>query len=93
MKSLNFILIVLSIASFLNCAEKWGFQRDTMIIDLNIPNRDWDPQRPNKSVGWCAETCIQMALAYYGVEISQKSINRSGSPSHPDLSMDEMDVT
>jgi ABC-type bacteriocin/lantibiotic exporter with double-glycine peptidase domain len=92
MISLNSILIILSTVSFLNCAEKWRFQRDTMIVNLNIANRDWDPKRPDKSVGWCAETCIQMALSYYGVEISQKSINKAGSPSHPDLYMDEIDV-
>ncbi len=88
----SILLVILSLAPFLNCTGKSGLQMDTMIVNLNIPNRDWDPQRPNKSVGWCAETCIQMALAYYGVEISQKSINRAGSPSHPDLYMDEIDV-
>ncbi len=63
-----------------------------MIVNLNIADRDWDPKRPDKSVGWCAETSIQMALAYYGIDISQKSINRAGSPSHSDLYMDEIDV-
>lgn len=92
MNNLNPILFILSIASFLNCAEKWGFQKDTMIVNLNITDRDWDPKRPDKSVGWCAETSIQMALAFYGIEISQKSINKAGSPSHPDLYMDEIDV-
>ena len=41
------------------------------MITLNIPNVTGSP-KANKSVGWCAETCIQMALAYYGVEISEK---------------------
>ncbi len=92
MINLTSILIILSIASFLDCAEKWGLQSDTMIVNLNIADRGWDPKRPDKGVGWCAETSIQMALAFYGVEISQKSINRAGSPSHSDIYMDEIDV-
>jgi ABC-type bacteriocin/lantibiotic exporter with double-glycine peptidase domain len=61
-------------------------------IDLNIPDREWDSTRPNKSVGWCAEACIQMAMEYYGYSISQKEINRVGKPKHSDLYMDDIDV-
>lgn len=63
-----------------------------MIIDLNITNRDWDPDRKDKSVGWCAEACIQMAMAYYKTAISQKNINKAASPSHSDIYMDEIDI-
>lgn len=62
------------------------------MINLNIPNRDWDPNRPDTSVGWCAEACIQMAMAHFGENISQKRINEAGSPDHPDLYMDDIDT-
>jgi hypothetical protein len=61
-------------------------------IDLNIPDRKWDPTRPNKNVGWCAEVCIQMAMAYYGFAVSQKCINKAGMPKHSDLYMDDIIV-
>jgi ABC-type bacteriocin/lantibiotic exporter with double-glycine peptidase domain len=58
---------------------------------LTIPDRNWDPQRPDPSVGWCGEACIQMALSYYGREISQREINQAGQPKHPDLYAGDMD--
>jgi len=63
----------------------------SMKVDLGIPDRGWDSTRPDKSVGWCAEACIQMALEYYGVKISQKEINDAGKPAHSDLYMDDID--
>jgi hypothetical protein len=59
---------------------------------LDIPDRAWDPTRPDLSVGWCAEACIQMALAYYGVDVSQFEINQAGNPDHPDLYAYEIDT-
>jgi ABC-type bacteriocin/lantibiotic exporter with double-glycine peptidase domain len=60
-------------------------------IDLNIPDREWDNTRPDKKVGWCAEACIQMALAFYGHHVSQSEINKAGKPEHSDLYMDDID--
>lgn len=76
----------------LGCTGKQVLPRDTMIINLNIANRDWDPDRKDKSVGWCAEACIQMAMAYYKKAVSQKDINNAASPSHSDIYMDEIDI-
>jgi hypothetical protein len=43
-------------------------------------------QEPNPvGVGWCGEATIQMAMAYYGVYVSQKFINRKAKPKHPDI--------
>ena len=44
-----------------------------------------DPDRPDLSVGWCAETCIQSSMAYYGVEVTQLEVNEAGEPDHADL--------
>jgi hypothetical protein len=60
-------------------------------VELGIPDRRWDPERPDKSVGWCGEACIQMAMGYYGKEISQQAINRAGRPDHPDLYAYDLD--
>mgnify|MGYP001765156160 CR=1 FL=1 len=58
-------------------------------VNLGIPDRAWDPGHDD--VGWCGETCIQMALGYYGREISQAAINQAaGSPS--DITEDDLDV-
>jgi hypothetical protein len=58
-------------------------------VNLGIPDRWWDPG--HEDVGWCGETCIQMALGYYGREISQEEINKAaGSPS--DITEDNMDT-
>ncbi|HOW72195.1 MAG TPA: C39 family peptidase [Phycisphaerae bacterium] len=54
-------------------------------VDLGIPDRGWDPDRPDRTVGWCGETCIQMAMGFYGKEVSQVAINKAGRPAHPDL--------
>lgn len=49
-------------------------------INLGIADRAWSPGHDD--VGWCGETCIQMAMGYYGREVSQEEINRAaGSPS------------
>jgi ABC-type bacteriocin/lantibiotic exporter with double-glycine peptidase domain len=61
-------------------------------VNLLIPDQKWDPTRPNKDIGWCAEACIQMALNYYGVSYSQKQINKAGNPNHPDLYMSDIDT-
>jgi hypothetical protein len=57
-------------------------------VDLGIPDRAWAPGHDD--VGWCGETCIQMAMAYYGHELPQEDINRAaGSPS--DITEVDMD--
>ncbi len=80
-----FVVLVLSIGSLSSGKE------ELVGVDLAIPGRVWDPSRPDKSVGWCAEACVQMAMAYYGVEVSQAAINRAGRPDHPDLYLHDID--
>jgi hypothetical protein len=53
-------------------------------VNLQIPDQGWDPQRPDTSVGWCAEASIQMAVRFYGDTVSQIDINRAGKPDHHD---------
>ena len=60
-------------------------------VNLGIPDRAWDPNRSDTSVGWCAEACIQMAMAYYGKEVPQHLINQAGNPDHPDLYVYDID--
>lgn len=60
-------------------------------VNLGIPDRAWDQTRPDSSVGWCAEASIQMAMAYYGKEVSQHTINRAGNPDHEDLYVYDID--
>ena len=61
----------------------------TDAVDLGIPDRAWDPGHDD--VGWCGETCIQMAAGHYGREIPQAEINRAaGSP--PDVTEDDLDA-
>lgn len=60
-------------------------------VKLPIPDREWDLNRPDKSVGWCGEACIQMATGYYGKEITQAVINASGQPRRPDLYAGDID--
>ena len=58
-------------------------------VNLGIPDRAWAPGHDD--VGWCGETCIQMALGHYGRDVSQDEINRAaGSP--PDITEVDMDV-
>ncbi len=52
-------------------------------MNLYIQDRDEDPEAPKE--GWCGETCIQMALQYYGKNISQREINEAGHSVNPDL--------
>lgn len=57
-------------------------------VNLGIADRAWAPGHYN--VGWCGETCIQMAMGYYGREVTQESINAAaGSPS--DITEVDMD--
>lgn len=52
---------------------------DAREVDLGIADRYWDPGHDD--VGWCGETCIQMALGYYGSDVEQADINEAaGSP-------------
>ena len=60
-------------------------------VNLHIPDRAWDPEKADLEAGWCGETSIQMALAFYGQEIPQDVIHRAGKPKHSDLQ--EADIT
>lgn len=60
---------------------------------LSIADRNWDPNRPDPNVGWCGETCIQEAAAYFGREIPQSVINAAGhNPARHDLDYPEIDT-
>ena len=52
-------------------------------VDLKIPDRDEDENAPDE--GWCGETSIQMALGYFGKNVSQYAIHLAGKPTHPEL--------
>lgn len=60
------------------------------VVDLGIPDRAWAKDRPD-GVGWCGEASIQMAMAHYGREISQREINQAGKPAHADLHAQDID--
>ena len=52
-----FVVLVFDIGSL-------SFGEEELVdVYLAIPDRAWDPTRPDKNVGWCAEACIQMAMA------------------------------
>ncbi len=59
-------------------------------VHLDIPDRDEDENAPEE--GWCGETSIQMALGYYGKQVSQQAINLAGKPKQPDLWEDDINV-
>jgi hypothetical protein len=50
---------------------------------LNIAARNQAPESPR--AGWCGETAIQEALLFHGTFLPQRTINKAGKPSHPDL--------
>lgn len=58
-------------------------------VNLGIADRAWDPSAPAE--GWCGETCIQEALAYYGRELSQRAINQAAGGGRPDIIETTMD--
>jgi hypothetical protein len=83
-------LVMASIAPY--CAGRHTMSTaEIQTVHLDIPDKGWDPDRPDPTVGWCAEACIQMAMAYYGKQVSQKQANAAGKPSHADLWMDDID--
>jgi hypothetical protein len=55
---------------------------------LPIPNRLQDRDKPPQ--GWCAEASIQMGLLFFNKMVSQKEINTSGKPKHPDLNSNDI---
>ena len=59
-------------------------------IRLDIPDIGQEKRTPKE--GWCGESSIQMALAYYGAYASQRAINRAGKPAHPDLYEEDIPV-
>src|ERR1035441_1772190 len=87
----NWVVLMVCVA-LLGCAtDQHRYDAAMDPVNLGIPDRQWDPKRPDPSVGWCAETCIQMAIGYYGQEVSQKQINQAGAPRHPDLYVYDID--
>jgi hypothetical protein len=58
---------------------------------LPIPDVKWDPQRPDETVDWSGEACVQMAMGYCGRATTQRRINRAGQPDHPDLYEEDID--
>jgi tetratricopeptide (TPR) repeat protein len=56
---------------------------------LPIPNRSQEPDAPD--LVWDAETCIQMGMAYYKTEVSQKAICAAGKPLKSSLNGYEID--
>jgi hypothetical protein len=65
-----------------------------LTVRLNIKDRAWDPRRPDRSIGWCGETCIQMAMGYYGKEMEQAAINRAagGGAAVDEITTENMDA-
>lgn len=61
-------------------------------VNLNIPDRAWDPVYANFTVGWCGETSIQMAMAYFGKEVSQKAVNEAAGPDIPGIEENDVDT-
>jgi hypothetical protein len=59
-------------------------------VQLEIPDVGQEKREPKE--GWCGESAIQMALAYYGAYASQKVIHRAGKPKHPDLYPEDIPV-
>ncbi|RPI74622.1 MAG: hypothetical protein EHM45_18095, partial [Desulfobacteraceae bacterium] len=57
---------------------------------LSIPHRFQEQDAPDE--GWDAETCIQMGMAYYNQEVSQKIICSTGKPAHSSLYSNEIDT-
>ena len=86
------LAIAFAVALFNGCSSPSDrIPAVTDAVKLQIPDREWDAQRANKSVGWCGEACIQMAMSYYGEQVTQQRINESGQPRHPDLYAGDID--
>jgi hypothetical protein len=67
------LVVLVVCVALLGCAtDQHNYDAAMDPVNLGIPDRQWDPKRTDPSVGWCAETCIQMAIGYYGQEVSQK---------------------
>ena len=62
---------------------------DSVLLD--IPDRRWDPEREDNGEGWCGEACLEMAMAYYGVDITQREINEAAVDRTPGLTEENID--
>ncbi|MBN1883512.1 MAG: C39 family peptidase [Deltaproteobacteria bacterium] len=62
---------------------------DSMLLDIS--DTYWDPEREDNGEGWCGEACLEMAMAYYGVDISQKEINEAAVDRTPGLIEENID--
>jgi hypothetical protein len=61
------------------------------VVLLDIPDRYWDPKRDDNGEGWCGETCLEMAMAYYEIDITQREINRAAVDRTPGLTEENID--
>ena len=84
------LLATLAVAALTGCGATLVVTPDQG-VNLNIADRAWDPNRPDPDIGWCGEACIQMALGYYGLNLTQREINEAGDPPQADLWSDDMD--
>jgi hypothetical protein len=87
-----FKISVLSVFIALLCAIH-GAAANQSIFDkepvlFTIPDSGQEARKPEG--GWCGEAVIQQALLYYGAYASQRTINRTGNPAHPDLYSNEV---
>ena len=85
-------LFIVVAFSHVTCGTQKVFEVGTGVVNLGIKDSAWDPNRPDLSVGWCGETSIQQAMAYYGVEVSQSEVNNAGNPEHADLYAQDIDT-
>lgn len=60
--------------------------------NLDIPDRAWDPVYANFDTGWCGETSIQMAMAYFDREVHQKNIHDAAGADFPDITEENADM-
>jgi hypothetical protein len=86
-----FGIILLATAVILHISEAIAAESDDQ-VNLNIPDRGWDPVYANLTMGWCGETTIQMAMAYFGKEVSQKDINQAAGPDIPGINETDVDT-
>jgi hypothetical protein len=84
-------IILLATAVILLASEAMAAESDDQ-VNLNIPDRAWDPVYANLTMGWCGETSIQMAMAYFGKEVSQKDINKAAGDDIPAINETDVDT-
>lgn len=86
-----FGMMLLTFILILHACEAEADEPDDQ-VKLNIPDRAWAPVNANLTMGWCGETSIQMAMAYFGKEVSQKDINQAAGPDIPGINETDVDT-